>query len=201
MSAVSSQLPEAQKPNGFLGKSEVISTMTAPSSHDNHMTSDNTGTSDGECAVYDQTMLMEDPFYNFDEMGQNSIAVQSILDPSNPNAIPFLDDCYSEGVISEVGTEFNPELFNSILSTGDSILARLESASSATSGSLSPFESPVAMGEGGAGGGAVVEREGEKMEMESEVAPSSTATGIYTCVLNLLVYMHGQACRWFLIWS
>ena len=110
---------------------------------------------------------MEDPFYNFDEMGENSLGVQSVLDPSNPNAIPFFDDCFSvspppsfsqldeeeeggEGVGFGGGVvaKFDPDLFNSILTTGDDILARLESTSSA-SGSVGSFEASPGMLDGG----------------------------------------------------
>ena len=86
---------------------------------------------------YDQGLLMEDPFYNFEEMGESSLAVQSLLDPSNPNAIPFFDTCLigdGAAMCRLGGSEFNPELFDSILSSGDAILARLES----TSGSVTP---------------------------------------------------------------
>ena len=95
---------------------------------------------------------MEDPFYNFEELGDRSLGIQSILDPSNPNAIPFFDDCFTgtppppfaeqvegeEGLIGMEGVaEFDAELFNSILTTGDDILARLESTSSASGGNIS----------------------------------------------------------------
>ncbi len=119
------------------------------------------GSFDGEC-VYDQSVLMEDPFYNFNEMSDQSLAIQSVLDPSNPNSIPFFDECFSvtpppsfsqldeeeeegEGLVGGMA-EFDPELFNSILTTGNDILARLESTSS-TSGSVGSFET------GGGGGG------------------------------------------------
>ena len=113
--------------------------------------------------MYDQSVLMEDPFYNFEEMSDNNpnISIQSVLDPSNPNSIPFFDECFSvtpppsfsqlEEETEEGGagfgvgggvSEFDPELFNSILTTGDDILARLESTSSA-SGSVGSFEAGV----------------------------------------------------------
>lgn len=133
MSATSSiqHSSDPQQPNGFLGK-PVGLLPPQPTSHDGHMTQDS--------SEYDQAAQLEDPFYNFSEMGQNSI--EAVFDPANPNSISFLDENFTPAVTGsesgEVppGSEFNPELFNSILSTGDAILSRLESGS-ATSGSLS----------------------------------------------------------------
>ena len=132
MSATSSiHSSDPQQPNGYLGK--PVGLLPQPTSHDGHMTQ---GSSE-----YDQAALVEDPFYNFSDMGESSI--QAVLDPGNPNSISFIDENFipvgnvgSESGEIPVGSEFNPELFNSILSTGDEILSRLESGS-ATSGSLS----------------------------------------------------------------
>ena len=120
-----------QQLNGFPGKSELISNGI---SHDNHMTSSNTGTnsSGSECGVYDTTLLEEDAFYSFDENDPKSLAVQSVLDPLNSNAFPIIDGCFIPDDMSGEGQDFDPVLFDSILSTGNEILASLESTSHGT---------------------------------------------------------------------
>lgn len=150
---------EAQKQNSFLGKS---SNMTSPLSHDDHVnpydghmnpydshmspyddpygSPNKTGSSDNECAVVDQEALIEDPFYNFDEMGQSSSAV---LDPNNPNSIPFTDNFFTDTSCMSPEGNFDPDLFNSILSSGDDLLARLESTSSNVSEGVASFELPL----------------------------------------------------------
>lgn len=150
MSTTSSFLSSDQQPNGFLGKSDM-----APVSRDSHMTQNDTGSSE-QTGDFDQTTLLEDPFYNFSDMGQDSMAVQAILDPSNPNSISFFDDSFMDDVTTEndVGSDFNPELFNTILSTGDEILARLESSSSVTSGSAESYDNPLDGRRGVSVGGA-----------------------------------------------
>ena len=119
-----------QGQNGFIGKPDVVMNGT---SHDMSTSSisgssndsgRDLGSSDGNTsgdnfAVFDENLLVEDPFYNFGDLGQSSDAMQMMLDPSNPDSIPFSD-------IPFQGQEFDPELFNSILSTGDDILASLD---------------------------------------------------------------------------
>lgn len=156
MSITPSFSADGQKPNGFIGKSDISSPSPPPlpsRSHDGHMTYSNTGSSDG--AEFDLGALIEDPFYNFDEMGQDSSAIQSILDPHNPNGIPFIDNGFADSISPVEHSEFDPDLFDSILSTENDILARLESTSSNASGGMASFELPLDEGgqrleEGGA---------------------------------------------------
>lgn len=176
---MSTQQDTQQLSNGFLPGGGMSDTPPSSStSHDSHMTNNNitTGSSDGsECAIFDQSVLVEDPFYNFDELGQSSAAVQSILDPHNPNAIPFFDDCFGDSLEDPGGSNFDPDLFNSILSTGDDLLARLESTSSSMSGGggVASFELPLDE-RMGVGGGVEVGVAGE-----AAFSPESPILGMY----------------------
>ena len=154
--------------------------MTNNSTH--NTTTCSTG---GECAIIDQGVLVEDPFYNFDELGQSSAAVQSILDPHNPNAIPFFDDCFGDSTEDPEGSNFDPDLFNSILSTGDDILARLESSSSTMSegGGVASFELPLDEGVGR--GGVEMGEAGE-----AGFSPESPILGIYLHAYIRIVFMY-----------
>lgn len=164
--STSNAFSKGQQPIGFLDKSEMTS---ANMSHDNHMLPNITGSSDNGCAVFDETVLLEDPFYNFDEMDHGSMAVQSMINPSDPNSIPFYDDCFASTAVppdATGGAEFDPELFNSILSSGDDILARLSSSSASEgAGSLD-----VPRDGGVAGGGA------ERGQDEEEEEPPDYST-------------------------
>ena len=209
MSSTTAQgvLPDSQQPNGFLGKPPG---GHISSSRDDHMTNSSGGVEDG--------LLLEDPFYNFSEMDQDSMAV---LDPSDPNSIPFLDDSFMDIPAKDVGSEFNvgsefgtgsevnpeasafnPDLFNSILSTGDEILARLESTSSVASGSVTSSSDHTSRG-GVSVGGASRGSEGEAGEHErigswdegvtdSVFTPVVEATG--TGELACAIYLHHSEC-------
>lgn len=78
--------------------------------------------SSGDFAIFDETFLVEDQFYNFGNLGNGDScdSLVGVFDPSNPDSIPFSD-------IPVPGQGFDPDLFNSILSTGDDILAKLDS--------------------------------------------------------------------------
>ena len=154
--STSTHSEEQQQPNGYPGKSKL---MPNGKSHESQVTSNNTGSSCSECGVCDETFLAEGqpPFLKFVvDMNQNSAIVPDLLDPSNQNGIPFIDDCFIPAP-SESGQEFDPELFDSILTTGNDILARLESTSSTGGSVTSPIEVTVEEGRGGGVTGEQVE--------------------------------------------
>lgn len=121
--------------------------------------------------MFDESSLIEDPFYNFNEMGESSEAIQSLLDPLNPNGIPFTDDYFESPSPDEGNVDFDPELFDSILSTGGELLARLESSSSCSSVGVASFELPL--DEGGMAGD------------RAQGSPESPSTGWFACLLSL----------------
>ena len=71
-------------------------------------------------------LLTEDIFYNFGNLAQGIGGPMSpgMFDPNDPSSIPFSD------IPTVQGEEFDQELFDSILSSGNDILARLDSTPS-----------------------------------------------------------------------
>lgn len=182
------------QPNGYLKHQAILvnADHTTPNgvSHDNRITPDDmshdsqvtspnnnttttttyTGSSGSEIAVYDEAM--QDPFYNFSEGGIGSAGMLEAMDPLNPNSIPY-DDCFEP----ENDQTFDPELFDSILSTGRDILSRYESTSSIGSGggreSAVSFELPV---EGLEAAKEVEEGRGSEGGSEGEEVTATTRT-------------------------
>ena len=119
------------QPNGFIAKSDHFPNG---GSHEHHVTgfegergsSHDSDALSNDLEVFDEPLT--DPFYNFDE---------SNLDPSSPHFVPFYDDTLTTTVMAS-GQEFDPELFNSILSSGDDMLTRLDKESS--SGNVASFD-------------------------------------------------------------
>ncbi len=134
-------------------------------SHDSHVTGN---TNAGEFDAFDQVLLTggNDPYYDFND-GVEGQSASHALDPSISDNIPF----YEDFCVEDSPNQFDPVLFDSILSSNDDILSRLESTSSVGSGETShPVLSyDLVVDNEGAGSGTGSELEGEEEGKKEEL--------------------------------
>jgi len=120
------QLHQQGHQNGYISSGE-----TKSPDHMTNGTSHHTAKNRGRpLPDPEQPVLTEDIFYNFGDLGQGFGGPISpgMFDPNDPGSIPFSD------IPAMQGEEFNQDLFESILSSGTDILARLDSAASSEGG-------------------------------------------------------------------